>query len=75
MVIPAEVRKRLSLTPGTELKLVIEGFTVRLMREVEGPELAERGGRLVARPRAAKADRTDIDVAKLVEEERERWPV
>jgi antitoxin PrlF len=75
VVIPAEVRKRLGLTPGTELNLVIEGFAVRLMRAVAGPELLERDGRLVAVPRAAEAHRTEIDVAKLVEEERERWPV
>jgi len=75
VVIPAEVRKRLGLNPGTELNLVVEGFAVRLSRAVAGPELSERGGRLVARPRAAETDRTDIDVAKLIEEERERWPV
>ena len=74
MVIPAEVRKRLGLTPGTELNLEIDGFAVRLSRAVAGPELLERGGRLVARPRAAEANRTEIDVAKLIEEERERWP-
>jgi antitoxin PrlF len=75
VVIPAEVRKRLGLTPGTELKVVVEGFAIRLVRAVDGPELSERGGRLVARPRAAAADRTEIDVAKLIEEERDRWQV
>jgi AbrB family looped-hinge helix DNA binding protein len=74
VVIPSEVRKRLGLTPGTELKLVIEVFAIRLTRAVEGPELLERGGRLVARPRAAEVHRTEIDVAKLIEEERDRWP-
>jgi antitoxin PrlF len=75
VVIPAEVRKRLGLTPGTELNLVIEGFAVLLTRAVAGPELLQRGGRLVARPRVAEAQRAEIDVAKLIEEERERWPV
>lgn len=75
VVIPAEVRKRLGLTPGTELNVVVEGFAVRLMRAVAGPELAERSGRLIARPRAAEKQRAEIDVAKLIEEERERWPV
>jgi antitoxin PrlF len=75
VVIPAEVRKRLGLTPGTELNVVVEGFAVRLIRAVAGPELSERGGRLVARPRAAEKQRVEIDVAKLIEEERERWPV
>jgi len=75
VVIPAELRKRLGLTPGTELKLEIEGFAIRLARAVAGPEVLERGGRLVARPRATAASRTEIDVAKLMEEERDRWPV
>lgn len=75
VVIPAEVRKRLGLTPGTELRLEIEGFAIRLVRAVAGPELSERGGRLVARPRTAEADRVEIDVAKLIEEERDRWQV
>jgi antitoxin PrlF len=74
VVIPAEIRKRLGLTAGTELNLVIDGFAVHLSRAVAGPELLERGGRLVVRPRAAEAHRTEIDVAKLVEDERERWP-
>jgi antitoxin PrlF len=75
VVIPAEVRKRLGLTPGSELNLVIDGFALRVTRAVAGPELVDRGGRLIARPRAAEAHRTEIDVAKLIEEERERWPV
>ena len=75
VVIPAEVRERLGLTPGTVLNLVVEGFSVRLMRAVPGPELSERGGRLVVRPRAAERQRAEIDVAKLIVEERERWPV
>lgn len=74
VVIPAEIRKRLGLTPGTELDLVIDGFAIRLIRAVAGPEILERGGRLVARPRAAAAQRPEIDVAKLIEGERERWP-
>jgi len=75
VVIPAELRRRLGLTPGTELKLEIEGFAIRIARAVAGPEVLERGGRLVARPRATEASRTEIDVARLMEEERDRWPV
>ena len=37
VVIPAEVRKRLGLTAGTELEMVIEGFALRLVRAVAGP--------------------------------------
>ena len=75
VVIPAEVRRRLGLTAGTELELVIEGFAIRLVRSVPGPEVVRRGKRLVARPRTGEAERVEIDVAKLIEEERNRWPV
>lgn len=74
MVIPAEIRKRLGLTAGAELELVIEGFALRLFRSVAGPEVIRRGERLVARPRTAEGERTEIDVALCIEEERDRWP-
>ncbi len=74
VVIPAEIRKRLGLTAGTDLEVTVEGFAVRLVRSVAGPELVQRGDRLVARPRAAEGQRTEIDVARLIEEERDRWP-
>lgn len=32
------------------------------------------GERLMARPQAAEGERTQIDVARLIEEERDRWP-
>ena len=48
--------------------------SLRLVRAVPGPELIRRGERLVARPRAAEGERTEIDVARLIEEERDRWP-
>ena len=73
-MIPSEVRKRLGLSAGMELEMVVEGFAIRLVRSVAGPELVRRGERLVARPRAAEAERTEIDVARLIEEERDRWP-
>ena len=75
VVIPSEVRKRLGLSAGTELEVVIDGFALRLVRAVAGPEVVRRGKRLVARPRAGEAERVEIDVAKLIEEERDRWPV
>jgi ABC-type multidrug transport system ATPase subunit len=53
---------------------VVEGFAIRLVRSVAGPELVRRGKRLIVRPRAAEGERTKIDVARLVEEERDRWP-
>jgi AbrB family looped-hinge helix DNA binding protein len=74
VVIPSEVRKRLGLTAGTELETVIDGFSLRLVRAVAGPQLVRRGERLIARPRAAEEQRTEIDLARLIEEERDRWP-
>ncbi|HEX4962682.1 MAG TPA: AbrB/MazE/SpoVT family DNA-binding domain-containing protein [Thermoanaerobaculia bacterium] len=74
VVIPAEVRKRLGLTAGAELQMVIEGFSIRLLRAVAGPQLVRRGERLVARLQATEGERTEVDVARLIEEERDRWP-
>jgi AbrB family looped-hinge helix DNA binding protein len=75
VVIPAAVRARLGLHPGTELEVVLEDFTVRLVRSVPGPELVRMGRRWVVRPRVPPAQQPDLDVAALVDEERERWPV
>jgi antitoxin PrlF len=74
VVIPAEVRKRLGFNPGTELEMAVEGFAIRLVRAVAGPELVRRGERLVARPRVAEGERAEVDVARLIEEERDLWP-
>lgn len=74
IVVPAEIRRRLGLEPGTEVELVVEGSSVRLLRNVPGPELGRRRGRLVARPRVPAGRRPEVDVAQLVERERDRWP-
>jgi len=74
VVIPVEVRKRLGLTAGAELEMVIEGFSIRLVRSATGPQLVRRGERLIASPQAAGGERTEVDVARLIDEERDRWP-
>lgn len=74
VVIPAELRKRLGLTAGTEVEMVVEGFALRLVRSVPGPEVVRRGKRLVVRPRVAQDARTEVEVARLIDEERDRWP-
>jgi bifunctional DNA-binding transcriptional regulator/antitoxin component of YhaV-PrlF toxin-antitoxin module len=74
VVIPSEVRKRGGGAAGPGRVMVIEGLAIRHDRKVAGPELGRRGGRLVARPRAAEGERTEVDVARLIEEERDRWP-
>lgn len=39
-------------------------------KRMPGPKLVRHGQRLVARPQAAEGERTEIDVARLIEEER-----
>ena len=74
VVIPAQVRERTGLVPGAELELSLEDSTIRLQRVAPGPRLVKVGRRLVARPSASSETRPVVDVAALVEEERNRWP-
>jgi AbrB family looped-hinge helix DNA binding protein len=74
VVIPASVRERAGFTASTELEITVDEFGVRLERVAPGPRLVKVGRRLVARPTVAAGVRPDIDVAALVEEERNRWP-
>lgn len=74
LVIPAAIRERAGLTPGTELEISIDEFGVRLERVAPGPRLIKVGRRLVARPTVPADARPSIDIGALVEEERNRWP-
>jgi AbrB family looped-hinge helix DNA binding protein len=74
LVIPAPLRKRLGLDPGTEIEFLVEGFSLRLIRAVPGPEIVERNGRLSASPRRSRNELPPVDIAELIEEERDRWP-
>jgi len=74
VVIPACVRARAGLTPGTELDVIIEDSSIRLVHFAPGPRLERVGRRLVARPQVAARKLPKVDVAKLIEEERNRWP-
>jgi len=74
VVIPAPIRARAGLRPGTEVEILLDDLSVRLVRHVPRPRLVRVGRRLVARPSVAAKDRPDVDVAALVEEERNRWP-
>jgi hypothetical protein len=47
---------------------------LRIEAVAPGPRLIKVGRRLVARPTAPSQARATIDVAALVEEERNRWP-
>ncbi len=72
VVIPAAIRDRAGLQPGATLEVSVDDTGIRLERVATGPALVRVGKRLVARP-AVKSSQP-IDVAALVEEERNRWP-
>jgi AbrB family looped-hinge helix DNA binding protein len=74
VVIPAAIRERARLTPGTTLELTVDEFGVRLERVADRPQLVRVSGRLVARPVVPHDARPEIDIAALIEEERNRWP-
>jgi len=74
VVIPASIRDRAGLTPGTELEVTADDTGVRIERVAAGPRLVRIGKRLVARPTVAPDNRPAVDVAALIEEERNRWP-
>ena len=73
-MIPAAIRERAGLTPGTLLEVTADESGVRIERVAPGPKLVRIGKRLVAKPTAGADTRPTVDVAALVEEERNRWP-
>jgi AbrB family looped-hinge helix DNA binding protein len=74
VVIPAAIRERAGLVAGAELDVTLDDSGVRLQRVAPGPRLVKVGRRTVARATAASQSRPVVDVAALVEEERNRWP-
>jgi AbrB family looped-hinge helix DNA binding protein len=74
VVIPAAIRERAGLSPGTELEITADDLGVRLERVASAPRLVRVGRRLVARPTAPVGSRSTVDVSALVEDERNRWP-
>ena len=72
VVIPASIRDRAGLVAGAEIEVTLEDAGVRLQRVAAGPRLVKVGRRLVARP--TSESRPTVDVAALIEEERNRWP-
>ena len=59
MVIPAAIRERAGLTPGSELEITEDELGVRLQRVAPGPKLVKIGRRLVARAGGATVVVTD----------------
>ena len=74
VVIPAAIRERAGLSPGAELEVTMDETGVRIERVAPAPRLMRVGRRLVARPTAPVEIRREVDVAALIEEERNRWP-
>lgn len=74
VVIPAAVRDRAGLGPGAVVEISVDDFGVRLERSADGPKIVRIGKRQVARPTVGEDHRPPIDVAALIEEERNRWP-
>jgi AbrB family looped-hinge helix DNA binding protein len=74
VVIPAAIRERAGFTPGAELEITEDDLGLRIERVASAPRLVKVGRRLVARPSVAADKRPAIDIAALIEEERNRWP-
>jgi AbrB family looped-hinge helix DNA binding protein len=74
VVIPAAIRNRAGLKVNTELDVTLDDIGIRLVRAGPEPKLVRRGRRLIAKPVAKPEDLPDIDLAAMVEEERNRWP-
>lgn len=70
--IPMEIRRRTGLKAGTELEVTQEGLAIRLEPKVSGPKVVRRRGRLVVVPTVPEEEREPVDVASLVEQERDR---
>ena len=50
MVIRAAIRNKVGLRPGSELEVLVDDGSIRLVRAVSKPKLVRVGKRLVARP-------------------------
>jgi AbrB family looped-hinge helix DNA binding protein len=74
VVIPAGIRERAGLTAGSEVEIIADELGIRIERVAAGPRLVRVGRRLVARPTVSRDERPAIDIATLVEDERNRWP-
>jgi AbrB family looped-hinge helix DNA binding protein len=74
VVIPAALRERAGLTPGSELEVTEDDRGIHLERVAAGPRLVKVGRRMVARPTVTADRRPSIDIATVIEDERNRWP-
>jgi AbrB family looped-hinge helix DNA binding protein len=74
IVIPALIRKKSGIKPGTKLEIVMDDIAIRLFPTASPPKLVQRGKRLTAETTENSKELPEVDLASLVEEERNRWP-
>ena len=73
VVIPSSIRRRAALTPGTRLDIEFDNGAISITRDIAGPVLVRRKGRLVAEPKSPGKPLVNLD--EWVDEERNRWPI
>jgi len=74
VVIPAAIRRRAGLEPGSELEIRLDEDGIRIRRVVPAPRVVFRHGRRIVEPSIPYDECPEVDVPELVREERERWP-
>ncbi len=74
VVIPVAIRDRAGLRPGMELDIIADDIGIHLVRSGPAPKLMRRKKRLMARPASSLEEMPPVDLAAMVEEERNRWP-
>jgi AbrB family looped-hinge helix DNA binding protein len=75
VIIPAAIREKVGLKPGTKLEVVADDIAVHLLPTAPPPKVVRKGKRLVAKTTASPEELPAVDLASLVEEERNRWPL
>jgi AbrB family looped-hinge helix DNA binding protein len=74
VIIPAIIRERTGIKPGTKFEVVADDIAIHLIPTAPPPKLVRRGKRLVAKATAKLKELPVVDLASLIEEERNRWP-
>ena len=76
VVIPAAIRRRLGLRAGTPIDISTDDVAIRLEPMLSPPRLVRmKSGLLVSRPAVLLEYLPSIDVAALIDDERNRRPL
>lgn len=73
-MIPAAIRERAGFVAGATLVVTADDLGIRIERAASGPRLVRVGRRLVAKPTSTEDAGAPVDVAAIIDEERNRWP-